>query len=144
MDPALFKLIYTDDDAEDREFFAEGVRNINVPVELSVFESGMALLSHLADAGHEERLPYSIVCDMKMHMLDGLDVLKLIKANPKWEKIPFFILSTSSSNHDRERVIQSGAMAFYTKPSSLNELQFIIGEIIQLTSSFRKDSGTTN
>ena len=135
-----FKLIYTDDDEEDRQIFREGLSQLEIPVELFLFDNGISLVSHL-DGTHDNDLPSTIICDMKMHMIDGLEVLKIVKQNPRLEKIPFIIFTTSNSRHDRELVMACGAEAFFTKPGSIEEMKTIIHEMIHFSKTRILDSG---
>lgn len=126
-------LFYTDDDEEDRVFFSEGVAQMRRPVDLRIFENGISLLQALETIEAQADLPGTIVCDMKMHLIDGFEVLKMVKANPRLKHIPFIIFSTSSSKYDREMVMENGALAFFTKPNTITDLHHIIDQMIFLS-----------
>jgi CheY-like chemotaxis protein len=133
--PGKFRLIYTDDDEEDRLLFTEGLNQLDVRVELFLFDNGISLVQYL-ESVHDAELPSSIVCDMKMHLIDGLEVLKMLKQNSRLKKIPFIIFTTSSSIRDRNIVLASGAEAFFTKPSSINEMADIISQMLTLSGTW--------
>ncbi len=129
MNQPPYKLYYTDDDVDDRMLFEEVAGAINEIQQLSVFESGIHLLRHL-ESINEKDLPTSIVCDMKMHLMDGLEVLEKLKENPCWSKIPVTILTTSSSRLEKEKALKAGAKDFITKPVTISELEAIIRKIL--------------
>ena len=57
-----------------------------------------------------------IVTDLNMPVMDGESLLREIKGNPAWKKIPVIII-TSSSNDAREKTLQEvGAEAVVSKP----------------------------
>ena len=85
--PVNFRLIYTDDDEEDRLLFLEGLNQLDEPVEVFLFDNGLSLVHHL-ESVQDAELPSSIVCDMKMHLLDGLEVLRLLKKDARLKKFP--------------------------------------------------------
>ena len=63
---------------------------------------------------------------------DGRDVLKEIKGNKELRGIPVIVLTTSSSEKDREASYELGANCFVTKPDSYRELVNITDSIARL------------
>ena len=133
MNPQTIRLIYTDDDEEDRTIFREALRLRDQKASLTLFDNGKDLLQHLQQISSPEDLPNTIVCDMKMPMLDGVEVLKKIKQEPRWEPIPVIILSTSSSKRDRDQVMALGARAFFSKPNTFSEVNNMVENILEIT-----------
>jgi len=127
------RLFYTDDDEEDRTIFREALRLRDQQASLTLFDNGKALLQHLREITQPEELPSSIVCDMKMPMLDGVEVLKKIKQEPRFEPIPVIILSTSSSKRDRDQVLSLGACAFFSKPNTFDEVHEMVEDILEIS-----------
>lgn len=129
---ALKHIIYVDDDEEDRIFFCEALREINCNIKLTMFENGYELISFLKNIHNHHQLPCSIICDMQMPQLNGIDVLKYLKKEPAWQHIPVVIFSTSSNFRDAHSSIESGAIAFFSKPNSLVELKTTVADILKL------------
>lgn len=130
----LKHIVYVDDDEEDRIFFREALKEINGKVKLSVFKNGNSLIGFLKDIDSQHQLPCSIICDMQMPQLNGIDVLQILKKEPAWQHIPIVIFSTSTSARDFGNSIDSGATAFFSKPCSLAELKTTIAKIVHLCS----------
>jgi CheY-like chemotaxis protein len=124
--------VYVDDDEEDRNFFCEVLEEINRDVTLSLFENGYDLIEFLQNIDDHHQLPCSIICDMQMPMLQGVDLLKFLKKEPRWRHIPVVIFSTSTSTVDYNISIESGATAFFSKPHTLSELKGTLAEILNL------------
>ena len=135
------RLFYTDDDEEDRTIFREALRVKDKGASLTLFDNGLSLLQHLREINRPEELPNSIVCDMKMPMLDGVEVLKKIKQEPRFEPIPVIILSTSSSKRDHDQVISLGARAFFTKPNTFPEVNALVDDILEISRGTSTSSG---
>lgn len=71
-------------------------------------------------------LPDIIICDLFMPDLDGHSVLKQVRANSRWNAIPFVIMSASTSERDRNTVMAKGADDFISKPFTIQELDRVL------------------
>lgn len=66
-----------------------------------------------------ERLePDVLLLDLLMPKMNGFDVLKNIKANPKLKNIPVIILSNLGDTTDIERAMALGAQEYFVKAST--------------------------
>jgi len=61
-------------------------------------------------------LPGIILLDLNLPGLDGREVLRQIKADPKMRKIPVIVLTTSNSETDIEQSYADGANSYVQKP----------------------------
>ncbi len=67
-------------------------------------------------------LPFIILMDMRMPVMDGWTATKAIKTNPKTQHIPVIGLSANAMAHDRQRAIDAGCEDYDTKPVNFNNL----------------------
>lgn len=77
-------------------------------------------------------MPYDLVLlDLNMPMISGLDVLKLIKQERKFSKIPFIMVTGDKDKKNLVEAIESGVSDYITKP--INEDDFIskINKVLQ-------------
>ncbi len=81
-----------------------------------VARDGQEALDALArwDAG--EPAATLILLDLKLPKIDGLEVLRALKAHPRWRNIPVVILTTSAEDHDVRRAYALGVNASIVKP----------------------------
>jgi CheY-like chemotaxis protein len=70
----------------------------------------------------ESALPDLIVLDVMMPKMDGFEVLKRLKKNPKTMDIPVIMLTVKSTSHDIEEGIKLYAEKYITKPFSSDAL----------------------
>ena len=129
MRPATRHIIYVDDDQEDRDVFVESLSLSGRVVRLTVMDSGPALLGYLEGLPADD-LPYAIISDMKMPMMDGIDLLRKVKSEGRWRHIPFFIFTTSSSLYDHQAALRHGATRLLSKPGNFNDISQVITEIL--------------
>lgn len=86
-------------------------------------QSGHQALTYLKDLELTGKpVPVLILSDLKMPLMDGLDLLKIIKADPLLRTIPFVMLTNSAHESDISRCYQSGANSYLVKPSALDGL----------------------
>ncbi|MCA9936725.1 MAG: response regulator [Anaerolineales bacterium] len=63
-----------------------------------------------------------IIADVSMPEIDGITLLKLLRANPRYHNLPVIMLTASGQSQDRLHAEQEGANGFLTKPTSSHEL----------------------
>lgn len=64
----------------------------------------------------EKKIPDLILLDIDMPVMDGYAVMKKIKADARWRKIPVFFLTASSDKSTQLKCFQMGAVDFIVKP----------------------------
>jgi CheY-like chemotaxis protein len=73
--------------------------------------------------------PRLILLDLKMPRLDGLDVLRELKADAATRKIPIVVMTSSNQERDITESYQLGVNGFVTKPVQLNDFASAVGKI---------------
>lgn len=122
-------IFYLDDDADDRLLFEEALTEVNENVELTALEDSDELLYILENP---PPTPNLIFVDLNMPRKNGYQILKEIKANNSFKKLPVLILTTSSEKTVIENARSLGADAFITKPSNFNSLKAILKQCLSL------------
>ena len=60
--------------------------------------------------------PDLIILDVKMPQLDGIEVCKILKADPNYKNIPILMLSVKVTGQEQKEGLAAGANAYLTKP----------------------------
>jgi len=110
--------------AEDDEGHAILVRQnleaigLDNPVEH--FRDGQAVLDFLLRRGkgrvRERRQEYLLLLDIRMPKVDGIEVLRQIKAHEELRKLPVIMLTTTDDTREVERCHQLGCSVYIQKP----------------------------
>lgn len=79
-----------------------------------------------------DALPDIVITDLMMPAVDGLALLKEIRANAGWSHLPVIILSAKASLPARVEGMTSGAQAYLAKPFSPAELKGLIKNQLSL------------
>ena len=76
-----------------------------------------------------EKQPAVLVLDLMLPELDGYEVLRRLRADPKGEKLPVLMLTAKGQRIDRETALECGADLFMTKPFSNSEITAAVVEL---------------
>ncbi|MBD0333581.1 MAG: response regulator [Chitinophagaceae bacterium] len=125
------KILIVDDDADDREIIRDAFASNNFQSDYIFLENGDALLDYL-NTNRQTVLPSLILLDLNMPGKDGREALKEIKTDTELQHIPTVVLTTSSSQRDRQIAYNLGANCFITKPDTFNKLVDVTSAISKL------------
>ena len=77
------------------------------------------------DTGH----PAVVILDLKMPKVDGLEVLRQIKTDPRLKHIPVVMFTSSREEVDLARCYQQGANAYIVKPVAFPEFRAVLQQV---------------
>lgn len=118
-------IVIADDDADDIEHFKNAVQELCPDVILTIATNGEELMEIL----HNNPLPDAVILDLNMPLKSGLECLKEIKGNKKFNTVSVIILSTSNSKSDRYECFSAGADHYSYKPFSYDGLKLIVKQL---------------
>jgi CheY-like chemotaxis protein len=119
------RILLVEDDEKDIELTLTTLEEYNLANETVVARDGVEALDYLycreAFADRQEGNPILIMMDLKMPGMNGVQVLREIKADEKMKKIPIVILSSSSDEQDLEECYRLGINGYVVKPVRFEE-----------------------
>jgi CheY-like chemotaxis protein/DNA-binding XRE family transcriptional regulator len=121
----MVDILYVEDNPADIGLATQGLKNITNRIH--VVRDGLAALHFLfgTDEYAHRRThcrPQLILLDLGLPKLDGLEVLRRIKADPRTSGIPVIVLTASVRDRDLQMSKQLGAEAYIIKPVDLQNL----------------------
>jgi CheY-like chemotaxis protein len=78
----------------------------------------------------EEEKPELVILDLIMPDADGYVLLEELRADPAYVHLPVVVVTAQSAPSHRERVLQSGAQAFFQKPVRWREMSATIERLL--------------
>lgn len=107
-----------DDDLDDVLLFRQAIKDINKSIDCVELGSGPDLLNYLSITSH---LPRIIFLDYNMPGMNGLECLKAMRANPRFQTIPVVIYTTYLSEQQRKQFADFD-VSILLKPYTYSEL----------------------
>jgi CheY-like chemotaxis protein len=105
-------VLIVDDDLDSRAILETIIALLNVRSDSA--ETATDALTLLASPTATYRL---ILSDLALPgHIDGLELIRLIRANPRYETIPCFAITAFDLPHLRTQALQAGFNAYYVKP----------------------------
>lgn len=114
-------ILLVEDNPDDEALTLRALRKNNIFNRVVVARDGVEALDYLFGTGihagrDTENQPQVILLDLKLPKLDGLEVLKRIRADARTRLQPVVILTTSNEDRDIVSSYELGANSFIRKP----------------------------
>ena len=77
-----------------------------------------------------EQLPDLILMDIQLADVSGLDLIKILKNNPKTNKIPIIVITAFAMKNEVMRILESGCDLYLSKPVSIDNFFFSVERFI--------------
>lgn len=127
-------ILLVEDTQRDEELALRALRKNNIKNEVVVARDGAEALDYLFATGpHAGRnpaeLPTVVLLDIKLPKIDGLEVLRRIRAEERTRLLPVVILTSSREEKDRLEGYTSGANSFVRKPIEFAEFSDAIRQL---------------
>ena len=131
---SVLDIILVDDNAADIEMALQALREHNLAKRVKVLRDGGEAINYIfrqgkySDSGIGDH-PTVILLDLKLPNIDGLDILKRIRANERTKKIPVVLLTSSGEEAIRIEGYDLGVNSFITKPIEFDKFAKAITQI---------------
>ena len=119
-------ILLVEDNPDDEALTLLAFKKNNIQNKVAVVRDGAEALDYLFATGtyagrDPSDLPQIILLDLKLPKVDGLEVLRLIRADKRTELLPVVILTSSKEDHDVIAGYQLGCNSYVRKPVSFDE-----------------------
>src|SRR6202166_203861 len=129
----LGRILMVEDDARDVELTLTALEEYNLANEVVVVHDGAEALDYLYYRGPFQMRtgdnPAVMLLDLKLPLVDGLEVLKQIKSDEKLRMIPVVVLTSSKEETDMVASYKLGVNAYVVKPVDFHEFVNAIKEL---------------
>jgi two-component system, response regulator len=121
----LRTILLVEDSPADAEMAMDALREANLANAVIHVEDGVDCMDWLNRKGRfadrKESDPAVILLDIKMPRKDGLEVLKELRSDDRWKRLPVVILSSSREESDLARSWDLGVNAYVLKPVDVQQ-----------------------
>lgn len=127
-------ILLVEDNPDDEALTLRAIRRNKIANPVIVTRDGVQALDFLFCTGqYVERdpaeVPAVILLDLKLPRMDGLEVLKRMRADPRTALIPVVVLTTSSEEQDIIRSYSLGANSYVRKPVDFEQFLQAVGQL---------------
>lgn len=119
-------ILLVEDNADDEKLTLRALKKNNISNEVVVARNGAEALDYLFGTGpyagrNLSVMPQVVLLDLKLPKLDGLEVLRRVRADERTKLLPIVILTSSNEEVDRITGYGLGANSYVRKPVDFNQ-----------------------
>jgi len=127
-------ILLVEDNPDDEALTLRAFSKNEIPNPVIVARDGVEALDYLFGTGsHEKRdmsiMPAVVLLDLKLPRIDGLEVLKRIRAHERTALLPVVVLTTSKEQQDILEAYRLGANSYIRKPVDFERFIQAVGQL---------------
>jgi CheY-like chemotaxis protein len=128
------EILFVEDDPKDVKLTLHALREENLANSMRVARDGEEALDFLFCRGEFagrsfDRPPRLVVLDLKLPKVDGLEVLRAVKGDPRTQAIPVVVLTSSREESDLVESYKLGANAYIQKPLDFDAFRLAVKQL---------------
>jgi len=141
-------ILLAEDNAYDAELTMKALGEAGLANRIVHVTDGAQALDYLRRQGEwAQRVtgnPVVVILDVKMPLVDGIEVLDAIRADPELKLLPVVMLSSSSEKQDLQRSYELGTNAYVVKPVKFSDFIPAVREIGVFWALINEKAPSTN
>jgi len=125
-------ILLVEDNADDIELAVHALREEKLANGITIARDGEEALDLIFRRGHVHPAfepPRLILLDLKLPKVDGLDVLRAVKGDPRTKAIPIVVMTSSKEERDLVESYKLGVNAYVQKPVGFDEFRAVVKEL---------------
>ena len=133
MEAVAVEILLVEDSDTDLELALRALTQAKVANRIEVARDGAEALDFLFSqgsfAGRAADNPRLVMLDLKLPMVDGLEVLRAIKENPATRMIPVVVLTSSHEQRDMVESYNLGVNSYIVKPVDFDQFMAAVADL---------------
>ena len=122
-------ILLVEDNLMDIDLTQRAFRERHLSNPLIIARDGQEALDYFQKWQEGEPLPLVILLDINLPKVNGLDVLRALKNDPEFKKLPVVILTSSGDDNDINTAYELGANSYIVKPVDFDKFVEIAHQI---------------
>ncbi len=133
--PQPMTILLVEDDPGHARLIERNLRRTNSTADIFILHDGQQALDFVfgegSFAGHTPPRPLLMLLDLNLPMLDGYQVLRRVKQNPRTRHIPVVVLTTTDDPREVFTCYELGCNWYLTKPVEYTQFSEMIRQLGQ-------------
>lgn len=129
----LVNILLVEDNPSDAELALLALRKHNLANQIEWVKDGEQALDYLFErkqwATRSAGLPKVVLLDLRLPKIDGIEVLRAIRAEAKTRELPVVALTSSKEDRDIIETYNLGVNSYIAKPVVFEEFAKVVAEI---------------
>jgi CheY-like chemotaxis protein len=126
------EIVLIEDNPHDVELALHALRKHHLANHIKVLRDGAEALEYLCADDSPVcggRAPKVILLDLKLPKVDGIEVLRQLKSDPRTQRIPVVALTTSREDRDLDATYRLGVNSYIVKPVEFDNFIAAMGTL---------------
>jgi CheY-like chemotaxis protein len=119
-------ILLVEDNPNDAELTLRALRKTDIGARLAIARDGAEALEYLLS---DRKLPKVVFLDLKLPKIDGMEVLRRIRADERARSIPVVVLTSSQEERDITECYRLGVNSYVVKPVEFDKFYKAVGEL---------------
>jgi CheY-like chemotaxis protein/DNA-binding Xre family transcriptional regulator len=130
----MVNILLVEDNADDAHLTVRALEQARIANRLSLVRDGVSALQYIFGVGSKpstplKECPHLILLDLNLPKIDGLEVLRRLKADPRTRSIPVIVLTVSRHDADIRTSKKLGADGYIVKPVGFQNLSEVTPQL---------------
>jgi CheY-like chemotaxis protein len=129
----IVDILLVEDNPSDAELALRALKRRNLANRVEWVKDGEQALDYLfrrgAFADRTETLPKVVLLDLRLPKVDGIEVLKQVRAHPDTHDLPVVVLTSSKEEQDVVSTYNLGVNSFVAKPVAFDEFAQVVADL---------------
>jgi two-component system response regulator len=122
-------ILVVEDNPDDQALTLRALHKNHLANEVITAEDGIKAIEYLFGASANANPPALVLLDLKLPKVDGLEVLRRIRADERTRRLPVVVLTSSKEDRDLTESYNLGVNSYVCKPVDFNKFIEAVGQL---------------
>ncbi|HEY2384635.1 MAG TPA: response regulator [Terriglobia bacterium] len=119
-------ILLVEDNPNDAELTLRALRKSDIGARLAIARDGAEALEYLLSSRPKPRV---VFLDLKLPKIDGIEVLRRVRADERAHSIPVVVLTSSQEERDINECYKLGVNSYVVKPVEFDKFYKAVGDL---------------